>query len=387
MERINAFHVGCLRKILRIPNTYVTKIILNTRTYTNAEVYKIAGEYPLMYDLENVKIKHFAHLYRRPLTDPLRKVTFAPSKTILKEAVWRGKTTQGRPPNSWTKEVMKYVKETFDLYNPIEKSMPQAKVQFLLADHGKEVEKALEFRKNILKNWFAGGPSPQEVVEQTLLAWSNAKLKRDYDIEAWHHTFGTHHLDPFLPPPGNTQWWPQPTPTPPPIFKLQPLPFSTDHVYYTDGSCKLPPNEKANEHTPAGWGLVYIDARNVPSVKFEMAGKVFTDKELHAWYGANKGSNNTGEMTAVLQVLRHVLFNKLQGKIEIRTDSSYVIKTLENIWNTVENPILFKVTRGLLIKLRQTNDIFLSHVRAHKGEFWNERADMLANAGAIFYIH
>ena len=83
-----------------------------------------------------------------------------------------------------------------------------------------------------------------------------------------------------------------------------------DLVIYTDGSC--PDNELAQTHrtVAAGWGFVVWNKRQYTLT--ERYGPVVTQygpnagATLPQYAGAEKGSNNTGEATAVLEALEYV---------------------------------------------------------------------------------
>ena len=96
MNRIESFHAQCLRQILGIKSTHATKNILFTETISNQEVLKRAEETYLRTDIENLRIKYFAHIYRRPNTAPER-ITLLKHNSI-EAAPWRGKRPHKRPP-------------------------------------------------------------------------------------------------------------------------------------------------------------------------------------------------------------------------------------------------------------------------------------------------
>lgn len=88
MERLNAFHVRCLRIIYGIQPTYVTKHVLPFQdTVPNHEVYRIAKTYPLQVFIQEQQIKLYAHIYRRPADHIIKMTTF--HEDTLKEPLCR----------------------------------------------------------------------------------------------------------------------------------------------------------------------------------------------------------------------------------------------------------------------------------------------------------
>ena len=102
-KKLDAFHLRGLRKILRIPTTYID------RRYTNQRVYETATR--MAYPLGNSTIKPFsttlderraklaAHILRSSDNDPMRQVTYKPGSA---DAVEVGKRRIGRPRQHWT---------------------------------------------------------------------------------------------------------------------------------------------------------------------------------------------------------------------------------------------------------------------------------------------
>jgi ribonuclease HI len=139
---------------------------------------------------------------------------------------------------------------------------------------------------------------------------------------------------------------------------------------YADGACKGNPG-------PGGWGALLI----------------FADKEKPMFGGASLTTNNRMELTAVIRALEAL---NRSCDIKIYTDSSYVQKgitewitawKLRN-WRTadkkpVKNDDLWKELDALV----QTHKIEWIWVKGHAGNAGNERADALANQGALEYMN
>lgn len=151
---------------------------------------------------------------------------------------------------------------------------------------------------------------------------------------------------------------------------------------YTDGSAV---NNVASPDTPAGWGLVVVEGdvgsnHDGGQVTYEDFGPVVTDRTKPEFIGADVGSNNTAELSAIYFALR---FAKGMGDVTIYTDSQYAMNIVFGNWSANKN-------LGLVKKCRQLKDeldmggitITAKHIRAHRGFRWNERADKLAYAAA-----
>lgn len=128
-------------------------------------------------------------------------------------------------------------------------------------------------------------------------------------------------------------------------------------IIYTDGACKGNPGI-------GGWGsiLIYGD----------------TKKEINGY--AEDTTNNRMELTAVIESLKIL---KRPCQITLYTDSQYVQRGMlewidgwiKKNWKNVKNPELWQE----LHSLSQKHTIEWKWVRGHSGDFYNERADTLAN--------
>ena len=135
---------------------------------------------------------------------------------------------------------------------------------------------------------------------------------------------------------------------------------------YTDGACKGNPGR-------GGWGVV-LNYNNIV-------------KELYG--GENNTTNNHMELMATIKAL-NVL--KYPCKVKLYTDSKYVqqgvCKWLDNWissgWKTSNNKdVKNKDLWVMLEKLRYQHNVEWIWVKGHNGNRLNERADLLANKGAL----
>jgi ribonuclease HI len=138
----------------------------------------------------------------------------------------------------------------------------------------------------------------------------------------------------------------------------EPPPGLLPHVViYTDGSCKRNPDG------PGGWGVVLSSGSHV--------------KELHG--GSPSTTNNRMELTAVIEALRAL---KRSCTVELYTDSQYVRQGITS-WITNKKPVKNSDLWRALDLAARRHRIDWRWVKGHSGDPGNERADELANQGAV----
>ena len=142
-------------------------------------------------------------------------------------------------------------------------------------------------------------------------------------------------------------------------------------VIYTDGSGS---RGKCSRRTPAGWGFCYQQETQW----VEAYGPVVADSDHLLYRGAQVGSNNTGELTAILEALLHVIDHSWEAAT-IRSDSQWSIKVIKGIWRPSRHKQLVNYIRRLLRDFPVK--IHLEWIKAHAGHEGNERADRLAEEG------
>ncbi len=140
---------------------------------------------------------------------------------------------------------------------------------------------------------------------------------------------------------------------------------------FTDGSSRGNPG-------PGGWAAVIL-AQNFGG----QGGKVWElgGREDHT-------TNNRMEMTAAKEALSFIESHKLEGKIEMHTDSAYLLQGVtgwmygweKNGWKTktgedVSNQDLWKEIGALVFRLKLKNQIDWVKVAGHAGLRGNERVD------------
>ena len=96
---------------------------------------------------------------------------------------------------------------------------------------------------------------------------------------------------------------------------------------YVDGSCK--DNLNIHDHNnPAGWGSYILTSQ----AQYELYGPVIRSPDLPFYVGANVSSNNTGEITALLETFLFLLhLNTTAQNIAVIFDSECAVLTVLGI--------------------------------------------------------
>ena len=129
-----------------------------------------------------------------------------------------------------------------------------------------------------------------------------------------------------------------------------------DHVIYTDGSVHPNPNGFG------GWAYV----------RYETGVEGWTEK----FGGVEDTTNNRMEMQAAIEALRDI---PEESSVEVRSDSQYLVNTMEKGWNRGKNNDLWRE----LDILCEARNVAWVWVRGHDGNKDNELADRLANKGRL----
>jgi ribonuclease HI len=159
-----------------------------------------------------------------------------------------------------------------------------------------------------------------------------------------------------------------------------------EYTIYTDGSAfGMNDGKGATKDTPAGWGFVVVEGPTGPNhnegtVVEEQSGRVITDSNHPLWIGADIGSNNTGELSAIYYALEWAKENATT--VTIYSDSNYALNMTFGNWKPSTNKEMIQVIRLFAEQVANVVTIEHSHIRAHSGFKWNEVADRLADQGA-----
>ena len=105
-----------------------------------------------------------------------------------------------------------------------------------------------------------------------------------------------------------------------------------------------------------------------------------TDQSDPSYLGATRGTNNTGELTAIAEALRYLLADQSSRPALIRYDSTYAANMAAGRWRAKSNKRLVASVRKLWTQAHEHlgGRLWASHVDAHTDHRWNDRADELA---------
>jgi len=150
---------------------------------------------------------------------------------------------------------------------------------------------------------------------------------------------------------------------------------------YVDGSCQ--DNQNVTAETPAAWAYVVVEGdgglgRGMGLILIEASGMVITEEQSENFLGAEVGSNNTAELSALAHALRWLLIQGRDSSVAIYGDSEYALRIAQRIYRAKANKPLANRVQELWDEVASMRSLMGIHVRAHKGHRWNERADHLA---------
>ena len=155
------------------------------------------------------------------------------------------------------------------------------------------------------------------------------------------------------------------------IFELVNKSLEQDTIdVYTDGSCLGNPG-------PGGWGFVSV-VNNI---------ETYSDSGYEA-----QSTNNKMELTAAIEGLEYVKQNNHSNKkVTVYTDSNYVkngitkwvINWRRNGWKTKQDKDVINKDLWVRLDALASKDIEWKWVKAHNGNYFNEKVDDLARESAI----
>ena len=138
----------------------------------------------------------------------------------------------------------------------------------------------------------------------------------------------------------------------------------------------------------AGWGFHVVHGGNRQGAGtscFHSYGPVVLDADCSWYVGADRRTNNSAELTAMIEALEFVLFlhqRGLSAPVDIGYDSKYAADAILGFSRICHNRCLIERGRCLVAAVRRRLTVAFFHIASHKGHVWNERADGLAKLGA-----
>lgn len=123
-----------------------------------------------------------------------------------------------------------------------------------------------------------------------------------------------------------------------------------DIKLYTDGACSGNPG-------PGGWAAIIING-----------------DYIHKISGSDKSTtNNRMEIIAVIEGLKMI---SEASKVEVITDSAYVVNTMTKGWKRNKNQDLWRELDSLVAK----HDVTFTWVKGHASNIYNNECDIMAVA-------
>jgi ribonuclease HI len=148
---------------------------------------------------------------------------------------------------------------------------------------------------------------------------------------------------------------------------------------YVDGSCTGNTNVRSKA-CPAGWGMAVIDDGRVE----EYFGPVVLEQSHAAFVGAEAGSNNTAELSAMCEALLYTACSRENGRhVTIHYDSEYAHAVTTGEKRAHANKALVGQAKDALFAAKKGGPIEFEHVKAHSGDMYNDLVDALARRGAL----
>jgi len=177
--------------------------------------------------------------------------------------------------------------------------------------------------------------------------------------------------------------------------RMMPEAMVYDYYVFLDGSC--PNNRNVTVNNRAGFGVAIFannsrlddtpENRKVIQVEANLVeklhGPVVSDKFSDFFIGSEKGSNNTGELSGLVESLLWLIEFAAGKNALLMYDSGYAAKACCGRNKIEKNRELATFGKYLYHTARGTGIILnLEHVKGHSNNVGNDLADRLANEGA-----
>ena len=152
-------------------------------------------------------------------------------------------------------------------------------------------------------------------------------------------------------------------------------------IVYTDGGCDG--NGARGYHGASGWGVCITKktATGTLEVIAELHGPIVTDRGADWDLGSERGTNNTGEVCAVIQALLYLAHSDNPAPAAILFDSQYAARATQGATRAKKNIELIRCARKMLDTARRRATVDFIHVKGHSADAGNNRADELVQKG------
>ena len=126
----------------------------------------------------------------------------------------------------------------------------------------------------------------------------------------------------------------------------------------------------------AGWGVW------IPEANLTFHGPVYTQRRHEMWIGADKRTNNTGELSAMIMALIWLWQSDFTGEAIIAYDSTYACNCAQGHWLPRTNTQLASTAQEWLQRCQAKMVISFRHVKSHTGhqDFWSLNNDIVDSA-------
>ena len=360
LRRMETFHLKAMRKLIRWDTTFVNRANTNEKVYleVNRVLLESNEEVNKQRKLQNKKTKKtkpiitFAEFHQRMKLKRFEKTVNSKDEihtiTFEKNLVLRTPMARrpGRPKLRWAEQaIIEYWKEITKKfqYSPMNDYNPKDQEQ-----------------KTFIKKYASAAII---IKEEEWGRYENTQ-------PLWIKT--------------ETGW----TRTRPNNDRTEPR-HADELLIYTDGSCK-DNKEVKNKNCPAGWGAVIIGGGGEDGTHLlktgrmiaKLWGPVQTKHRHEDFLGAEYGSNNTGEISAICEALKWLINESSTRNAAIYYDSKYAAKVTTGEYMAKNNKLLVATARQLLQAAATNRIIRFEHVKGHNQDIGNDWADYLADLGA-----
>ena len=104
--------------------------------------------------------------------------------------------------------------------------------------------------------------------------------------------------------------------------------------------------------------------------------------------GAEYGSNNTAELTAIGEALLYMTSYVHDDKpVTIYYDSEYAAKSVQGIFKGKKNQALISEIQRILLLAQRKRTVLFEKVKGHSNDYFNDQADLLAKLGCKQCCH